>query len=46
MRKKGLDVPTTAEERKVDQKFEVIAKEIEKRKGDITNLKQKIQLNK
>jgi len=46
MRKKGLEVPTEAESNEIDEKFEIITKEIAKRKGDISNLKQKIKTSK
>jgi hypothetical protein len=42
----GINIPTKAETDAIDKDFEVIMKEVEKRKGEISNLKQKIKQQK
>ena len=38
----GLDIPSKSETQKIDKDFQVIVDELEKQKGDISKLKQKI----
>jgi len=45
-RASGLDIPTKAESDKIDKDFELISKELEKQKGKISKLKQKIKKSK
>ena len=42
----GLDIPSKSETQEIDEDFQVIVDELERQKGDIAKLKQKIKKNK
>tara|TARA_R110002020_G_scaffold86040_1_gene212219 strand:- start:1384 stop:2658 length:1275 start_codon:yes stop_codon:yes gene_type:complete len=46
MKASGLDIPSQSETQDIDKDFQVIVDELEKQKGDITKLKQKIKKSK
>ena len=45
-RASGLDIPNRVESKKGDKDFQVIVNELERQKGDISKLKQKIKMSK
>ena len=46
MRASGLDVPNKSETQEIDKDFQTIVDELERQKGDISKLKQKIKKSK